>query len=48
MKKKRLLIDFLLYLYEKGKITDYDFVFEKQAKKFLKDRKKDKKAKDKQ
>ncbi len=34
--KKRTLIEFLLYLNEKGLINNHDFDYEKQAKKFLK------------
>jgi len=39
MTKKNLLIDFQFYLYKNGLITDYDWEFEKEAKKFLKKRK---------
>ena len=30
------LVKFLIYLNEKGLITDYDFEYEKEAKKYLK------------
>lgn len=35
-KNKNLLVDFLLYLHEEGLINNYDFDWEKKAKKFLK------------
>ncbi len=33
---EKILIDFLSFLNEKGYINDYDFVYEKQIKKFIK------------
>lgn len=38
--RKKELIDFLIYLNEKGLINNYDFVYEEEARKYLKSNKK--------
>jgi len=39
-KKKYILAEFLLYLNNKGLINNYDFDYQKQAKKYIKAKKK--------